>query len=494
MAALSPRSMIYLGMTLAAGVSGVAAAAMRGTVDTYAIAPLIASGLAMAAFVHSERGRFDFLYRTGEFKRVLRLILLLLNLGLLCATASRWDIRRDFTAARRHTLAPETKRVLASLGSRARLTLFMKKGGVPDFVRTLLDDFEAETGKFEYRFVDPDLRPMEARRLGVTKYGSAILDGFGRRERLRVAQIDEEGLAAALRRLASGPAGKVYFTAGAGEPSIDDATQPGLSQAAAALRAEGVSVETLVMNDGMGIPSDCRLLMIAGPSRAFPWAGTVAAYLRKGGNAMFLIDPPPSPGLGDLVSLAGIYASETLVIDKRAKAAGGEYHMPVTDRYGPHEITADFGRNYTYFRTARGVFTIPGTTARQTVLVETGDDSWAESDFESGLVAMNPGVDSPGPVPLGIISEFENQAVAVFGDSDFAINQFLGRSVNRDLFVNTALYILKGKSAITLTRVLDGYRGFVLREDQSIWLRAFLFVILPGILLTAGVAVWMTRV
>lgn len=494
MAALSPRSMVYLGLTVAAGILGVASAAVRGNTDGYAVLPIIASLLAMAAFVYSEKRRLDFFYRTGEFGRITRIFLVFLNLGLIFATATRWDIRWDVTAVRKHTLAPESKRVLGSLDFPVRLTLFMKKGGVPDSIRNLLDDFEAESGDFTYRFVDPDLRPMEARSLGVISYGAALIEGFGRRERMKVHQIDEETLAASLRRVRSGHAGRVYFTSGAGEPSIFDTSQAGISQAARALSAEGVSVETLVMNDDRPIPGDCRLLVVAGPSKAFPWAGTVASYLRGGGNAMLLLDPPPSPGLADVVSLAGIHTPDTLVIDKQAKALGGEYHMPVTARYGPHDITADFGRNPTYFRTARGVFAIPGAPSRLTVLVETGEESWAETDFESGLVSMDPGADSPGPVPLGIISETDRSTVAVFGDSDFAINQFLGRSVNRDLFVNTVMYILKGRSGITLTRVTDGYRGFVLREDQALWLRAFLFVFLPGLLLTAGVVAWLTRI
>jgi hypothetical protein len=82
----------------------------------------------------------------------------------------------DLTENKVHTLAPETLQALATLPDKVQAIAFFSSRLPSVEADKLLADFKANSkGKFDYRFVDPDLDPVQARQAGITGDGKIML-------------------------------------------------------------------------------------------------------------------------------------------------------------------------------------------------------------------------------------------------------------------------------------------------------------------------------
>src|SRR5208337_4878808 len=124
---------------------------------------------------------------------------------------------------------------------------------------------------------------------------------------------------------------------------------------------------------------------------------------------------------------------------------------PLVDTYGPHQVTRSF-KQRTVFPMTRSVEPEdplkPGLEV--TPLAKTSDTSWAETDlvgiFKRQTARLEAG-DRRGPITVCDAVEGDLKALElgdgkarliVFGDTEFADNQYLGEFFNRDFMVNCA--------------------------------------------------------
>ena len=83
-----------------------------------------------------------------------------------------WDLTED----KSNTLAPQTLQALATLPDKVTATAFYSSSLPSTDAEDLLLKFKSNSkGKFDYRFVDPDLDPLSAREAGVTGDGKILL-------------------------------------------------------------------------------------------------------------------------------------------------------------------------------------------------------------------------------------------------------------------------------------------------------------------------------
>ena len=83
--------------------------------------------------------------------------------------------------------------------------------------------------------------------------------------------------------------------------------------------------------------------------------------------------------------------------------------------------------------------------------------------------------------------------LVVFGSTDFVTNQYISNFFNRDLFVNSADWLAGEENSISIRpRSLRASR-FRLTVDQFSVVFALSVLLLPELLLIAGIAVWWER-
>jgi ABC-type uncharacterized transport system involved in gliding motility auxiliary subunit len=138
-------------------------------------------------------------------------------------------------------------------------------------------------------------------------------------------------------------------------------------------------------------------------------------------------------------------------------------------------------------------------------LARTSDTSWAETDlvslFEKQTAKFGEG-DIKGPVTVALAIEANLEQLkrgkgtarmVVFGDTDFAANQFIENFFNRDFIMNSIDWLAGEANAISIRpRTLRASRfSLTISEFDAVFVLSVL--LLPELLLIIGITVWWER-
>lgn len=447
--------------------------------------------------LRSGQGRRAGTYGTSA---LLSALLGTLVLGMLGYWTARHPVRFDWSAERVNSLTGQTVQVLDSLDREVELTAFFATADQP-LLRDLLERYAYASERVSLRFVDPTVRPDLVRRYAVDEARLArplvVLDAGD--ETLEVGEPDEQGLTNAFVKLASSERRKVYFVTGHNErPALGEGADEttGVARAAAALRNETYEVDALLLPGVSEIPQDADALVFAGPTRPLRDAehAMLERYLAGGGALLVLLDPRARTDLGRSVATWGVTLGEDVVVDRQL-ALFGRATTPIAAPAGEHAIVAPL-REPMIFHVARSVTAGEGFEP----LVQTGDSAWAERDLDtwvqSGSAAFEPG-DLAGPVTLGVAGRPSGGAAAgrlvVFGDSDFASNEYLDSLSNRDLFVNAVNWGIGDVERIAIRPHRARASGVNLSAEQYARIQYLSLFVVPEAIAVAGLLGWWLR-
>jgi ABC-type uncharacterized transport system involved in gliding motility, auxiliary component len=201
---------------------------------------------------------------------------------------------------------------------------------------------------------------------------------------------------------------------------------------------------------------------------------------------------------------------------------GTDVSVPVAAKYDTHPITDRFNL-LTAYPLARSVSSVEGGVNGHSAqnLVSTSKNSWAEVDIKrmmtsgqvereldkgdkAGPVTLAAAVsaaatDAPAPAPTPGDSPKPADApkpetrVVVFGDSDFVTNGYLGIPGNRDLFLNSVNWLAQQENLISIRPKDPEDRRVTLTSDQAKLIFWLSILIIPGLILAAGVQTWWRR-
>jgi len=445
------------------------------------------------------------------------LILTIAFLGILVVVnylayknTKRWDL----TADQSNTLAKESVDVLKSLPdtvvAKAFFTTDATVASSKESAKSLLDKYVFDGGgKFKYEFIDPNKDPVAAQNAGITKDGSIVL--FMGDAKQSASTISETDLTGAMVRLMNPGAHVVYFLTGHGELPIDGGSDQSYTQLSTALSSKNYKVSTLNLLATNQIPQDASVVVIAGPKKPLTDAevGLLDTYIKNGGSVVVMEDPvidtqfgdSPDPLANDLAQTYGIDLGNNVVVDAYGYQAFQNPYFAVGYQYATHVITQKMSTMGTGFQSARSVSAdnSVGTDYSKTQLILTIDQSWGETDMASiqnNSVKFDQGTDLAGPVPLAVAAEGTNNSgrLVVFGDSDFATNAYYAFYGNSDMIVNSIDWAAKEENLISLTPKNTVDRSLV--QPQAYTMGLILLgsmVVLPGIVLVAGIGSWVAR-
>jgi ABC-type uncharacterized transport system involved in gliding motility auxiliary subunit len=431
---------------------------------------------------------------------------------IIQALSARHTLTYDLTRNKRYSLAGQTVAVLDSLRSDIDAYAFFKRGTAEEArARGLLEQFALETGRFRYELIDPDQRPRRAKDMGVSAYGTTIVESGDRRE--AVSRLTEETVLNAVVKVTRETVKVVYFVRGHGERDPANESPLGYSNAAESIERKNYHVQTLSLFDVESIPEDCAVLAVAGPKNDLIESeiDKVEEYLARGGSAVFLIDPQTDlPRIETLLTSYRIRLNDDAVVDPYSRVAGGDYSIPVVTHYERHPITRDFSLR-TAFATARSIAVtndeVEGVSAAY--LARTGKSAWGETNLD--LIDKGQAVksedDNQGPLAVAAAAERRSapptpdsktsvtSRIVVVGDSDFADNSWfrLPGWGNSDFFLNVIDYLAEQEDLISIRPKESAGDNRVLMASQGRLIFLVCVILLPLLVMSAGIAVWMRR-
>ncbi|MBI5179075.1 MAG: GldG family protein [Nitrospinae bacterium] len=369
--------------------------------------------------------------------------------------------RFDLTATGRHSLAPQTEKLLGRLPYGVKAIAFIKDDDAERAKpKRMLEQYGYHGKNFSWEFADPDKQPNLARENGVTQYNTLVLLGREGRKETITGELNEEKLTNALTRLISTRPHAVYFTTGHGEKNIASSEPAGYSTVQQALKDQNYTVEELLLIAG-AVPEKASAVVVAGPQKDFAETelNRLSEYLNNGGKVLFLVDPFTIKSTADWLAKYGIRPQNDVIVDKNSRLMGGDVLAPAVVNYQEHAITHGF-RLMTFFPLARSLKTENGAVA----IATTQPGTWGETNeaaLKKGTVEFNEKQDLQGPLTIAAVREMPalpasgapqppKGALVVVGDADFAANGYLNIGGNRELFLNAVNWLSAEEDRISI--------------------------------------------
>jgi ABC-type uncharacterized transport system involved in gliding motility auxiliary subunit len=438
--------------------------------------------------------------------------------------------RIDLTRGNRHSLSPQTKKIVSSLRNTIEIIAFYQETqDARRDAQELLESYEYLSPKITFRFIDPDRQPAQVRKYEVKSYGTLVLDGYGKKQ--SVTRADESTITNAIVKLTSEKEKVAYFLTGHGERDIEDTGSKGFSNLKQAIEKENYTVKKLNLMRNK-VPDDASFLVVADPQKPLfkEELDATETYVKGGGRVMVLSSAFSDGGLKPFLARYGFQLKDDIVVDRMGRVFGGDYLMPLINSYGQHEITEKFTlvAFFPLARTVESARELPkGITV--TDLALTSQDSSSETNQEAlneGKAEFNEKEDKMGPLVVAAIasvqppeetkgpskedSEKGQQAVsgveteeanvkpqpgqlAVFGSADFAANQYLELSGNSDFILNAVNFLAKEEKQISIRPKSVEGGAILFSREQNILLIWVSLVLMPALILLSAFIVYRIR-
>ena len=446
--------------------------------------------------------------------------------------------RADTTASKQFSLALQSIQVLENLNQDVHATAFF----IPDRAQTAADrlladdlmfEFERRSGRtFTYEFVDPESDPSTAGLYQLTQFPAIVFEAreTGQAVVLNVPPLSEQDLTSMLLIVTGEKQKQVYFLTGHGERDIinsDPNDASGFAFAARGVINDSYGVSPLNLAQTGAVPDDAAVIVIAGPTRnmALLEFDILDAWIKDGGRAIFLLDPPVPNSFRSLLEPWGLAVGDTTLVDAGSSLFGdarspliqsGQYIAGVP-------ITRDLDTSLLPRSTPIEISLAPEKIppwVQYTPLAQTTSLSWKTTDpardtYDPGagdvigpyMVALTVhacGVVGeeidwtlvPGGRSLGCASADGRKTpttLVVFGDSDFAANSFAAYSTNLDFFLNSVNFATEDFGLISIRPKPFAFRELVVTSQEFDFIRFSSWFLLPSVIGLASVVVWWRR-
>lgn len=435
---------------------------------------------------------------------------------------SRHPIRFDLTANQLFTLSSQTTDILKGLKQDVTVTLLTSgkhSNAEIGKAQALLEEYEKQSTKFHLKVVDVDKNPSEAKRLDIHEYNTVVFEsGDNRKDVLQRDYITyafngqqpapkfqgESAFTSALLKMGDTSHPVFYFTTGHGERDRNNPQGEGLNTFQEMLQKENYEIRDLNLLTSGKIPDDAAVIAIVGPGHPFQPSEIklLRDFVKKGGKIVAMVDPTMSSGLDPLLKDFGAKLGNDLVVDTTSFAYPDI--RAVIPQYESHPIVSKLAdqRLATIMPFGRSVEKVdPGLKgATATVLMQSTDKGYGETDLKDKALKYHAGLDLKGPVPMAVASEWplpdKPDTVArlvVFGNSTFVTNQMVQAPGNIDLGLNSFSWVVGDDSKISIHPKEDENRVLNLSNVGTHFISYLTILVLPGAVLVAGIVIWWRR-
>ncbi|HSD59623.1 MAG TPA: DUF4350 domain-containing protein [Burkholderiales bacterium] len=427
---------------------------------------------------------------------------LVIALAVLAGYLAReFRAQADLTLGARHTLTQASLDTLRALSGPVTVTAYAtledpRLGDLRRLIRDFLAPYQRAKPDFSLRFVDPVEQPQAARAAGIQTNGEMVVEYGDRSEHLTV--LSEQALTNLLMHLTREGERLVMYLEGHGERKLDGIANHDLGEFGRQLRNKGFRTAALNLAVAQDVPANASLLVISTP-RVDLLEGEVAkllAWVERGGNLLWLVDPEPLHGLQPLAEKLRLTLTPGTVVDPRAE----ELNLPVTwavgSGYGSHPVVRGFTL-LTVYPHARQIEVEEDPGWNIAPLVDVANGGWVETGPLESKPVFDKNRDTAGPITIAAALSRNHrdreQRVVVVGNGAFLSNAYLGNVGNLDLGINLVNWLAGDERLITIQPRPTPDRSLALTRNSAFAIAFGLLVVLPVAFAAAGGWVWWRR-
>jgi ABC-type uncharacterized transport system involved in gliding motility auxiliary subunit len=441
---------------------------------------------------------------------------------------TRYSLRWDITRNQSHSLSAVSRTLVKEVNKPLTLTAFIPEGS-PDRqrAREVLELYTRQNPKISFKFLDPERDPNRADAAGFRRDGNVLLEYEGRKQMAETPT--EEAVSEALRHLLEKQQKKIFFLTGHGERINQE--RRGFQVAQKALKNEGYELSEMNLMRESDVPKDAAVLIITAPQKDLlpNEVEALGRYLDRGGRIFLLLDPYHDAGLKNLLAGYGVTLDDGMIFEINQLTQDRAILSPIVTQYPPQRITREFTLA-TIFPFARPLFLNKDVkTATLAPLVNTSASSWEklgkdwQKDWQKDKKPLyDEKTDKKGPFTIAALvepklakkpevpakspakpdkkiatpekpKEDARAYLAVFGDAEFATDQFFNQLGNGDLFLNTVNFLSAEEKQIIIRKTSENFEPLLLTSWKIFIVFLVSVILLPLAMLIAGVAVYLRR-
>ena len=396
-------------------------------------------------------------------------------------------------ASRTAAFSARTREILSGASAGVRVSACLRRDSplflpTARLLRALASESKTVAGAgVACEFIDPRWDPNAASRLMRigAREGMVVFSVGRRRIAVPAKELDESVCASTIQRLAMPSRSEtVLFTAGHGEPALNDFGPSGLGDAVRALRQNGYRVGTYHSLTST-IPADCSVVAVVGARTPFAAAELreLGIFLAQGGRILVAVSSDGQTGIVPLLERHGVVAASTPGAGQTTDGSD-----VVVTAFGDHAISRPLEGSAVVFAPDAVRFGLPEVSGERT-------DGFVQSPLCLGgdvafAVAVEKGMALKGDLAI------RPTRMVVIGDPSFFLNGALASraNANRDFFLN-AIAWLAGLDVSGSVSIAENVLSARMDRTRRIRFLAVSAVVVPALLAVVGLAVvfWKRR-
>lgn len=437
------------------------------------------------------------------------IILLVANL-----VVDKLDLKYDMTKNKLYSLSEQSYNVMDKLSKDINIISFNKQGSENPSIAEVLNKYRAKTKKITLQSIDPNINPQIAKKYSSTENaianGSIVVESGSKFKVIKESDLYnmtqdqstgessvqslavEQKITGAIMYVANDKNSVVYNLEGHKEKPLPDVVTQGLSN-------QNFTVKTLNLL-GDWKPKSGDMLLVSSPSIDITKGELykLKDFFSKGGRGIFLMDVQKVkfPNFEDLMSTFGIQIEQSVILEGDSQQF---YQEPVylIPKMNNHAIVNPMvaAKLPILFPIAQpiGQLKVKKTSLKIEPLLTTSDKSWGKKNLNSSSTEKEAGdIDGPFDVAVAITDTEETGSakIVVFSSSGF-LNVTDGG--NQDLFMNSMNWVQDLKENISITPKDLTTEKLKITKAQALGYSALVVIVIPVIVLIAGVVVWLRR-
>lgn len=447
-------------------------------------------------------------------------ILIGINLGI-----GKLNWNKDLTKNKMFTLSDQSYKILDSLKQDVTIYGFYKSGQENYTVKTILDQYAAHSKHVKILYRDPSKYPQLTQKFNKDNskvdVGSIVVeDGskfkvLDQNSFLNSSASDtsnpsasttqslavEQNITSGILYVTSDKSTIVYTLQGQEEGDIS-------SEISKQLSLENYTVQSINLSLKDAIMKEDSILLVVSPKRDLsqPEANTIKNYLSKGGKALFLMDVTEN----DLPNFQSVLNSYGVSLQRAVSVEGDSSYVSQNPIYllpeqKNHDILNSLisGNLRVLIPGAQSIQISSDKKSSLTIdpLLTTTSNSWGKTNLKSDTLEKQSG-DLTGPfnIAVAVTDKSSNPKVSdtrlvVVANATFTNSQVisLSNNANLDFLMNSISWAQGKKDSISVRpKSLDNYTLQVSALSR-LTASAFTVVVIPGVILIAGIVVWARR-